>query len=557
MYSKALVYPRHEASLQCRPAEMSPLALLAVAVFTTVFLLGSGIGALIYVTHSSSQAAARDAAAAAAEVERLKTERKELEEKLEKLNAEKLETEFKDMMKQGEQALAKRNYEEAEKAYEKALKLIPTDPDALKGLIVARTSAALSNEHMEERKAQYAKFMDQGKKAVADKAWSDAVTAFESAIQVLPGDGDANKALSDARAALAVVQNDKAKMADYQTRMDAGKAAMTAQRYVDAVREYLVALRLAPEDAAATKGLKDAEAKLDDNKDLEKRKADYSLAMIRGKASYKARSFDDAIDSYQTALKLMPADAEATACLTTARQGKKDARDECLRLIDKGTAAMQVGRYDEAVRLFTDATKQCPDDNVAKNDLITAQKALDTANNSQASYQRFMTQAAAANDALNYAESLRLYNQALLLQPNDVDALREIARLNKHLERDVVKKAEFDRHMQIGRFAFDKHQYADAVRAFNKAVLIFPEDLVVIKALHDANYAQAMVDGQAALNARLYKEAIRAYEAALLENPGDPAATNALEKAKLLARTTEGRGNPFKPTLPGSPMPKQ
>jgi len=532
---------------------MSPLALLAVAVFATVFLLGSGVGALIYLTHSSSQAAARDAAAAAAEVERLKSERKELEEKLEKLNAEKLENEFKEMMKQGEQALAKRNYVEAEKAYEKALKLIQTDPDALKGLIVARTSAALSTEDMEKRKAQYAKFMDQGKKAVADKSWSDAVTAFESAIQVLPGDADANKALSDARAALAVVQSDKAKLADYQTRIDAGKAAMTAQRYADAVREYLAALRLAPDDAAATKGLKNAEAKLDDNKDLEKRKSDYTLAMIRGKASYKARSFDDAIDSYQTALKLIPGDAEATACLTTARQGKKDARDECLRLIDKGTVALQAGRYEEAVRLFTDATKQCPDDNVAKNDLITAQKALDNANSAQASYQRFMAQATAAYDALNYTESLRLYNEALLLQPNDVDALREIARLNKRLERDLVKKAEFDRHMQIGRFAYDKHQYADAVRALNKAILLFPDDLVAIKALHDANYAQAMVDGQAALNARLYKDAIRAYEAALLEVPGDPAASNSLDKARLLARAMEGKGIPVKPTLPGTP----
>jgi tetratricopeptide (TPR) repeat protein len=115
---------------------------------------------------------------------------------------------------------------------------------------------------------------------------------------------------------------------------------------------------------------------------------------------------------------------------------------------------------------------------------------------------------------------------------------------------------EFDRLMHVGRFAYDKHQYADAVRAFNKAILVFPEDLVAIKALTDANYALAMADGQAALNARQYKDAIRAYEAALLQIPGDPAASNALDKAKLIAKAMEGKGIPIKPTLPGTPMPK-
>src|SRR5262249_42197939 len=85
-------------------------------------------------------------------------------------------------------------HEEAVKAYEAAQKLFPEDTDAAKGLASAQT--ALEGEKL---KVDFAKFMDEGKTALADKKFAAAVAAYESALRLVPDDPSATTALTLAR----------------------------------------------------------------------------------------------------------------------------------------------------------------------------------------------------------------------------------------------------------------------------------------------------------------------------------------------------------------------
>jgi tetratricopeptide (TPR) repeat protein len=517
------------------------LILLATAVLISTVVVVGTVAALVYFPRNRGPSGDEQA--------QLEAERKALAEERESLNTEKRKLDFADLMKKADDALAKKNFDDAVKDYRAALNLFPDDADAKAGLIAAHTGLNVEGKTAEDRtkrRADYAKFMLQGKTALDAKDWAGAAAAYERAIQVMPGDDAANKGLDDARTALAALQNDKAKQGDYQTRMDAGRAAMKAQRYPDAVREFLAALRLVPDDADATKGLQEAEKKLGDIQDLDKRKTEFNRLVDRAKASFKDKRYDDAIDTIQAALKLFPADMEAAAILATARQSRTDARTEYTKLIDKGVFALRSGQFEQAKGFFTDANRLFPDDVSAKNGLRDVQKALDD----QAAFVRYMAQAAAASEAQNYSDAVRLYTLATGINPNDVEALREMRRLRKLLEKDVGEAVEFDRQMAIGKAAWDRRDYVGAAAAFKKAVKLSPGDLTAIDLLHQANYQVDIAAAKTATTTKRYREAVRFYEEALQEIPGDQVATNGLDTAKILLRAAEAAGQPGVKTTP-------
>ncbi len=525
-------------------AAFSPVVLLGVALLASIFAVGGGIAAVVYLTRAPADNAA---------AQRLEAERQALAKEREQLEAKQRKLDFANYMSKGDEASEKKNYDAAVKAYDAALTLFPDDADARKKLVAATVALAVGHRTDDDKakiQIQYAKLMDDGKKASEAKEWNDAVVAYQSAVQVVPGDAAANRGLEDARAALAAVQNDKTKLTDYQTHYDAGQAALKGQRYPDAVREFLAALRVLPNDDPATKGLAAAEKKLDDLRDGDKRKAEYSRLVERARSAYKDHHFDDAIDSAQTALKLIPGEAEAAGILASARQARTDAKTEYTRLIDKGTFALKSGQLEQAKGLFTDANRLFPDENAAKNGLRDVQQALDNA----ATFNNLMAQGAAAVNVLKYNDAVGFYEQAIVLNPNDVEALRELRRLRKLLEKDAANTIEFERQMAIGKAALDRRAYGEAAAAYRKAVDLSPANLTAIDLLHQSSYQVDMARGRAALNEKRYREAVRFYEDALLEIPGDTTATNQLTQARTLAKAMD---DIVRPGGPARTAPKQ
>src|SRR5262249_8986478 len=158
----------------------------------------------------------------------------------------------------------------------KALELDPDSTAAKKGLTEAKTAllaaAKLAEDDM-KRRAEYNRLLSDGRAALAAKKFADAADAFSAAAQLFPGEPEAEKLLADAKEGILAEKADKDAAARYAAHMEAGRAAMIAMRYTDALREFIAAQKLMPDDAAAKKAREQAEARLDDIQDLQKRKA--------------------------------------------------------------------------------------------------------------------------------------------------------------------------------------------------------------------------------------------------------------------------------------------
>jgi tetratricopeptide (TPR) repeat protein len=515
-----------------------------VAVGLVVLVVGGAVGGILYFAQPAAPVAVvqgdpEQDHQRAQEQQRLEEEKRQLEEKRSQLEREKRRFDFERLMAQGDGALKEKRYQDAEKAFGDALKLFPDDGAALKGMVTARSALlALSEQGVEKekRQAEYQRLMAQGKEAMEGKQYAAAVQAYERALQLVLGDETAEKALAAARAALAADDNDKARLAEYRTHLEAGKTALVAQRYADAVREFIAAQRLIPGDPEAVQGQKQAENQLDALMDREKRQKAFGELAERAQKALRERRWDDAIDSLKAALQLFPADARVQQALREAEQARTQARAEYARLMGLGDQAMQLGRYEEAYRQYTEALKVLPGDTVAQAAQARAQRASQDTAVAQTAYARYLSQGQLAMQANRWADAIIAFQEALRLVPNDVTAAGLLRDARTAALQQTTVQATFPRLLQAGQTALSQGQFADAIRSLTSAQQLAPTNAQLIQALQQARYGQAMADGRKALQQKRYSDAVTAFEAALVQLPGDTAATNGLERAKRLAK---------------------
>ncbi len=128
----------------------------------------------------------------------------------------------------------------------------------------------------EKRRAEYTRLMNQGQAALAAKRYAEAVKDYGDALRVMPNDPTATKGLKDAQAALdaskAPPPRPPAPPAEYTRQMDAAAALEKQQKYAEAVAAYKAALRAVPNDAKATRGIDFAQHMADGQKALAGRK---------------------------------------------------------------------------------------------------------------------------------------------------------------------------------------------------------------------------------------------------------------------------------------------
>lgn len=468
------------------------------------------------------------------------TQREERDEGKEKAQAEeRRRAEVQKLMIQGNAALADQRYEEAASRYSEALNLAPENLDAAKGLNTARTALAAATKEKQDAdktKSDLARLLDEGKQALADKKFAQAARTYEAALAVAPGDVIAKRGLEEANLALAADADEKKKLADYQKFMDAGRAAVVAQRYTDAIREYTAALAILPGDKAALDGRALAEKRITDVMVDDKQRGAFDKAMAQGAAAVKAKHYDEAVKAFEQAVKLAPGDKDAQAALTLAKKTLAETQTAFNNLMAQGDQATRLQRYEEAARYYAEANRLAPSNPNALAGLENAQRMMGSVQAGQTAYLRYMNTAAFAMQAKRWDEAARNYAEALRIAPNDRDATAGLREAQRGLDREARNRPQYNEAMQRAVALHKQQKYAEAAKAYQEALVFFPDDPAAVNGLHQVRYSQFMIDGEADMRAKKYAEAMRDYENALKEIPGDPTAARAWQQARALAQ---------------------
>jgi tetratricopeptide (TPR) repeat protein len=153
---------------------------------------------------------------------------------------EKRRTEVARLVGRGQGAMAGKRYEEAVKAFGEALKLVPNDPAAMKGLREAQQAVEAGKPPPPPPPPEYTKRMTAAAALEKAQKYAEAARAYREALKVVPGDAKASAG------------------EEFAQRMGDGQRALAARKFPQAIREFEMALKLRPKDPDATDFLKRA-----------------------------------------------------------------------------------------------------------------------------------------------------------------------------------------------------------------------------------------------------------------------------------------------------------
>lgn len=298
-----------------------------------------------------------------------------------------------------------------------------------------------------------------------DKQDSDALAPMEAYLQRYP-----DQELQPAVAALREKQQQNLVAADREQ----GFKALRGQNVEAAAERFTEVLRQSPNDVDATVGLgyarldekrfSEALSLFDHARSLAPQRQDardgystasFSLAMQRGADAQRQKQIQSAVLAYQDALTLRPSDQGALLGLANAlleqrkfaeaetrfQQVLAKAPNNAEAIAGMGFLRLNQGRFDEAAQLFAQAHKLEP----ARADVSQGYR--------KAKFWGTMHQAAGDLNQDQAKEAVAAYQQALMLNPNDTDALHGLANA-------FVRAADF----------------ASAARTYTRLTAAFPTD---------------------------------------------------------------------------------
>jgi cytochrome c-type biogenesis protein CcmH/NrfG len=229
--------------------------------------------------------AAKGLSAARAELEKLAAAENE---------EEKRQAEFTRLVNLGQEAMKNQRFADAARAFDNALRLRPGNAAVARAFHDA-VSAEESKLIAKKKTADYEFHMSAARAAMAGQRYRDALADFLAALQLNPNDAGAMAGRKLAEARLNELQDMDNRRADFNHFMDQGDRALQNHRFEEAERAYTKAVALMPRDLDAREGLKEAQKGLEKVKqDFLRLMGQGDLAMQSGRFGDAVRAFSQA-----------------------------------------------------------------------------------------------------------------------------------------------------------------------------------------------------------------------------------------------------------------------
>ncbi len=486
----------------------------------------------------------------------------------------------------GDQLASRKDYQAAKLAYEEALAVYPTESYPQKRL------SELENAMNRDRATteSYSKFIADGDALMAKQSYTEALTAYKSAMALKPGDETAAQKISGVQSLLAAQQAEKMAQRDIDDRYNqaVAKAAQAYGRkdYGTALQYYGEAADIKPAEATPAAKIKEINGIIAGQlAEQEKQKATdeaYKAALASADLLMGQKKYDEAREQYKVALQIKPLETLPKQKIAEAdRMKEADARAaENARLaeaekayqavVSRGDSLFKARNYDGATAAYRQAITMKPEDAYARQKIaaidntIKAEQAA-VLKKQEDAYADAMKAGEAALVQKQYAKAAEAFVRAAELKPGDAAADARLTETRRQ-ETEQQKLAEERRQQQmllqslvdrgdellsLNDLEGAREQYSQALRIKAdegralSGIRKIEDRLAMTRAEQqkaaDEAYGRAMSLGKAALAEGQHQQAIDAYRQALDIRPGDAGAQLKLNEVEALVRQEQQR----------------
>ncbi len=397
------------------------------------------------------------------------------------------------------------------------------------------------------------------------KRFDEAKAAYAKALAMKPADPypmQRVKAIENTMVAeQAAVQ--KRNDATYNEALAAGNLALSKNQFPQAKESFQKALSIKPDDLAAKSKLIETDRLADDYSKQRAITEQYAQTVQSADASFAAKDYPKAKESYTQALALKPGDSyaqtriKAIDNLIGAEQAarQKSINDSYNAAFSAGNNAIAQNQFSLAKESFQKALTFKPNDPAATARLNEVDRLAEDYSKRQAvegQYKKIVQSADALYASKDFSGAKQAYQQALALKPGDSYAQSKITAIDNAVAAEQaarIKASEDGYKAAIGaaNSAISQQSYEQAKEFLQKAIAIKPGDAYatgkiaeVDRLIQDkqkrleqekllaAQYGETIASADRFFNARDYSNAKSSYSRALQIKPGDTYASQKL-----------------------------
>jgi tetratricopeptide (TPR) repeat protein len=329
---------------------------------------------------------------------------------------------------------------------------------------------------------QYNDVIVSADKALLAKDYDKALTDYQAALKIKPGETYAQGKITEINNALGEIAAKDALENQYKDVIASADKALLAKDYNKALVDYQAALSLKPGEAYAQGKIDEINNALGEIAAKEALENQYKDVIASADKAFLAKDYNKALVDYQAALKIKPGETYAQGKITEINNAlgeiaaKEALENQYKDVIASADKALLAKDYNKALTDYQAALSLKPGEAYAQGKINEINNTLGEIAAKEALENQYKDVIASADKALmakDYDKALADYQAALSLKPGEAYAQGKINEINNALGEIAAKEAL-------------ENQYKDVIASADKALLA-------------KDYNKALADYQAAL----------------------------------------------------------
>lgn len=358
---------------------------------------------------------------------------------------------YKDAVLRGDKAFLAKDYAKARIAYNDA--------------VLINANEKYPKEKIAEMDKLYKDAIYKADKLFINKEYDRAKQAYNEGLVYKPGESYSTEKIKEINKILKTEDS----TADYGTLIANGDNAFKAKDYLKAKNYYNAALKQKPTEKYPKDQLIKVQAAIDKDPNIKKNlEKQYSDLMKRAKDAMEAKDYETAKDAYAEASTLKPEQKFPTNQIAKIDQLIKEADTKYKELIAEGDKQLKAKSYDKAKAAYEEAqtykpTEKYPGIKLAELEKLKKQPVTTPINNTPDKYKELLAQADKAFNAKQYEQAKMEYTAALASKPNDTYVTKQLAEIEKLLtitpDNNAIVENKYDpgNRMEINQFQLSQN----------------------------------------------------------------------------------------------------
>lgn len=304
--------------------------------------------------------------------EKLPVEKAENAKKLAESETTDADLAYKKIIDVGLRSMDEKNYSKAKEMFKRATNFRPEDPLPRQKLVEIEQLEKNAQAAKEQLEA-FQKRIAEGDAFTANAKYTEAINAYNEAKKIKPDDLLPEQKIEAVKALMSKVADKETDIQrSYDEAMSNGNNAAIGKDYFGAITHYEKALKIKPGDVTAMNKIAEMRQILDEIAKNDAKKAELESLIVAADEKFNASKWSDAKFAYDAILKSYPSNTYAKNQSVICEEKLKSERDadvekvyqNILRAADK---KFEAKNYEKAIELYNRAIFQRPEDEYPRN----------------------------------------------------------------------------------------------------------------------------------------------------------------------------------------------